>query len=111
MEGAKAIQAAGYLKQSGSSGSFGVGVYMTKLHPRDFFRDDILKNNYGGINSAFKGRADFVVKIKKSDLVNSKLKTVDSQVTKDDSREILVYEDVIHVNSSDVFLKPKCYRA
>lgn len=84
---------------------------MTNLKPTDFFRDDILKNNYGGINSAFKGRADWLVRIKKSDLVKSKLKTVDSNVTGDGSRTIYVYEDVIYVNSSDVYDKPKCYRA
>lgn len=108
--GAEAIKATGYLKMSGSSGAFGVGVYMTKLKPTDFFRDDILKNNYGGINSAFKGRADWVVRVK-SDLVKSKLKSVDSNITNDPSREIYVYEDIVTVNSSDVFDKPKCYRA
>lgn len=84
---------------------------MTNLKPTDFFRDDILKNNYGGINSAFKGRADWVVRVKKSDLNKSKLKNVDANVTKDDSRQIFVYEDIVNVNSSDVFDKPKCYRA
>ncbi|KAG4076103.1 hypothetical protein HA402_011450 [Bradysia odoriphaga] len=109
--GAQAIVASGYLKKSGPSGAFGAGVYMTKLKPTDFFRDDILKNNYGGINSAFKGRADWVVRIKKSGLIGSKLKTVSSNVTKDDQRQILVYEDTVNVQRSDVFAKPKCYRA
>jgi len=103
--------AAGFLKKSGPSGAFGAGVYMTKLKPTDFFRDDILKNNYGGINSAFKGRADWVVRIKKSDLNSAKLKTVSSNVTHDDQRQILVYDDIVNVQSADVFLKPKCYRA
>ncbi|XP_037048857.1 uncharacterized protein LOC119083275 [Bradysia coprophila] len=109
--GAQAIKAAGYLKMSGSSGAFGVGVYMTNLRPNDFFRDDILKNNYGGINSAFKGRADWVVRVKRSNLVQSKLKSVGSNVTRDGSRQIFVYQDTIVVQSSDVFDKPKCYRA
>ncbi|XP_037041164.1 uncharacterized protein LOC119077900 [Bradysia coprophila] len=109
--GAQAIVASGYLKKSGASGAFGAGVYMTKLKPTDFFRDDILKNNYGGINAAFKGRADWVVRIKKSGLIGSKLKTVPSNVTQDDQRQILVYEDIVNVQRSDVFAKPKCYRA
>lgn len=110
-DGAQAIIAAGYLKKSGASGAFGPGVYMTKLKPTDFFRDDILKNNYGNIKSAFKSRADWVVRIKKSDLINNKLKTVPSTVTGDDQRQILVYSDIVKVQTADVFLKPKCYRA
>lgn len=84
---------------------------MTNLKPTDFFRDDILKNNYGGIKSAFKGRADWVVRVKKSDLVSSKLKIIDSNVTGDGNRKIYAYENEINVDSSDVFDKPKCYRA
>lgn len=84
---------------------------MTDLRPTDFFRDDILKNNYGGIQTTFKGRADWVVRVKKSALVSTKLRQVGSNVTRDGNRQIFVYEDVIYVNNSDVFDKPKCHRA
>lgn len=85
---------------------------MTNLKPTDFFRDDILKNNYGGIISAFKGRADFVVRVKKSNLDKTKLKQVGPNITNDGNRQIFVYQDEVTVtNKSDVYDKPPCYRA
>lgn len=84
---------------------------MTSLRPNDFFREDILKNNYGGINAAFKGRADWVVQVNRHNLDQSKLKEYGANVTNDGNRKIFVYEDEIKVNSNDVFDKPKCFRA
>ena len=109
--GARAIKAARFLKKSGSSGAFGVGVYMTDLKPTDFFRDDILKNNYGAINAAFKGHADWVVRVDKTSLVSNKLTKVGQAVTGDGNRSIYKYSDIIPVQANQVFDKPKCHRA
>lgn len=83
---------------------------MTKLKPTDFSPDDILEDKYTGIRLAFKERFDWVVKINKIDLVSSKLKAVGASATKDDSREVYVYQDIVKVSSSDVYKKPKCDR-
>lgn len=108
--GADAIKATGYIKKSGSSGAFGPGAYMTDLKPTDFFREDILKNNYGGIATTFKGRADFVVRVNRNNLNKNKLHQVGVAVTGGD-RSIYRYEDQIPIQPSDVIDKPKCYRA
>lgn len=109
-KGADAIIQSLYIKKSSQSGAFGEGVYFTDLKPTDFFRNDILKNNYGGIYTAFKGRADFVVRVKISSLDPTKLHKVSAAVIGND-RSIFVYEDQVSVSASDVYDKPKCYRA
>lgn len=81
------------------------------MGPTDFFRSDILKNNYGGRSKDFIQRADFVVRVKRSQLDQNKLKPVGANVTNDRDRKIFLYDEEIQVNKIDVYLKPKCYRA
>lgn len=109
-KGANAIKTSFFIKKSSQSGPFGEGVYMTDLKPTDFFRSDILKNNYGGVYNAFKGRADWVVQVKMSSLDPNKLHKMGEAVIGKD-RSIFVYEDEIKVNADDVIDKPKCFRA
>ncbi|KAJ6649491.1 hypothetical protein Bhyg_04727 [Pseudolycoriella hygida] len=110
-KGAHAIKQTGYIKISRSSGSFGPGVYFTDMEPTVFFRDDILQNNYGAMNYRFVNRADFVVRVKKSDLVHGTIRKVSDNITNDCTRTIFVYDREVRISPSDVYLKPKCYRA
>ena len=109
--GARGIRDTEHIKMSGKSGQFGLGVYMTDLVPTDFFREDILKNNYGGIYAAFKGRADWVVRVEKASLDSNKLTKIGQAITGDDNRSIYKYDDEIPVEADQVFDKPRCHRA
>ncbi|XP_037041176.1 stress protein DDR48-like isoform X2 [Bradysia coprophila] len=105
--GAKAISQSGNIQPSGESGSFGPGVYLTDLDPNDFFRDEILRNNYGVIRSNFRNRADWVVAVFEKNINKQLL----SRVHVPGDRRIFVYPTSIPVTASQIYDKPRCFKA
>ncbi|CAG2102933.1 unnamed protein product [Medioppia subpectinata] len=102
---ADGIKSTGVIKQSGSSGQFGAGVYMPDLHPMLYFRNEILANNYGGIAGSFSNRCDYVVLIDRDSLDESLLTTNNV-----DDRHIYCYRRDVYVSADQVVDKPTCLR-
>lgn len=104
--GAMAISSSGHLQPSQKSGAFGPGVYLTDLDPYEFFRDEILENNYGGIKSEFHNRADWVVEITENNINMQLLRQV--HVPGDTDRRIFVYPYFISIRPDQIYDKPRC---
>ena len=103
--GGRAIKACKYLRKSVESAAFGAGVYLTDVEPHEFWRSRVLKSD-GGFIKAFKGRAEWVVRVAKNrgPLDRSKLHKVgDAGIV--DNRSIYVYPDVIRVQPNQVASK------
>lgn len=101
-----AITSSGYLQPSEASGAFGPGVYLTDLNPNEFFRDEILTNNYGCIRSEFHNRADCVVEVTERNIDMHFLRKVN--VPGKTNRRIFVYPYFISVAPDQVYDKPRC---
>lgn len=104
-----AIRSSGYLHPSKESGAFGPGVYLTDLEPSDFYRDEILANNYGGIMSDFHNRADWVVEISEESIDIQLLRKV--HVPGPNDRRIFVYPFFILVRPDQIYDKPRCFKS
>lgn len=104
-----AIRSSGYLQPSEETGAFGPGVYLTDLHPFEFFRNEILLNNYGGIKSEFHNRADWVVEILEKNLKMQLLRKVN--VPGESDRRIFVYPYFILVKPDQIYDKPRCFKS
>lgn len=107
--GAMAIRSSGYLQTSEESGAFGPGVYLTDLNPSEFFRDEILVNNYGGIRSEFHNRADWVVEILEENINMHLLRQV--HVPGESDRRIFLYPYFILVQPDQIIDKPRCLKS
>lgn len=107
--GATAIRSSGYLQPSEESGAFGPGVYLTDLDPSEFFRDEILVNNYGGIRSEFHNRADWVVEILEENINMHLLRQV--HVPGENDRRIFLYPYFILVQPNQIIDKPRCLKS
>lgn len=105
--GAMAISNSGYIQPSEESGGFGPGVYLTDLNPYEFFRDEILSNNYGGIQARFANRADWVVEVYEW---NIKIHLLHRVNIPGNGRRIFVYPHIICVQPHQIYDKPRCYR-
>lgn len=107
--GAMAIHMSKYIQPSGQSGAFGPGVYLTDLDPCDFFREEILINNYGGIKSGFHNRADWVIEVTENDIDMQLLRKV--HIPGETDRRIFVYPYAILVGHHQIYDKPRCFRS
>ena len=107
--GAQAIKASRFIRQSQGNGAFGPGVYLTDMDPHDYSRDEILRNNYGGISS-LSNRADWVVEVHENHIDYRKLIKVD--VPGESHRRIWVYQADIHgILDWQVKDKPRCLKS
>ena len=83
------------------------GVLLTTLIPEEYFREEILRNNYGnGVRPDRQNRADYVCRVLINRIDANKL----FEVKKEDGRHLYLYDGDIHINDYDVFDKPRCNR-
>lgn len=108
-DGASAIQACGYINPSGPSGAFGPGVYVNDMDPRIFTPDNILKNNYGGVEGGirpgYESRAEFVFEITAMTINFPAL--VKINVPGERNRSIFVYPYPIPVRPNRMYRNPR----
>ena len=78
---------------------------MTTLKPEQYYRNEILRNNYGfDVRPDRQNRADYVCRVLINRIDANKLFEVNYQ----DGRHLYLYDGNIHVNDYDVFDKPRC---
>ena len=84
------------------------GTILNKMKPEQFYRNEILKTNYGDfINENLKNKADYVIIINPDQLDYKLLE----EVKKGDRQPIYYYHGDIPISESKVLDKPECIRS
>ena len=98
---AKSIQRSEIIRNNGK------GVLLTTLKPEQYYRNEILQNNYGNdVRPDRQNRADYVCRVLINRIDANKL----FEVKKEDGRHLYLYDGDIHINDYAVFDKPRCNR-
>ena len=95
--GAQGIMNSGHIRKSRYMAGFPEGVYFVTMAPESSSKDSILWNNYGSRKSSFPSRADWVVTVPASALVNSKVVMVSLG-----RRTFYSYPELVYVSPSQV---------
>ena len=79
------------------------GTILNKMDPHQFFRNEILQNNYGRKMDDHQNKADYVVLVTEGQLNYRYLEEM-----KQNNRHFFLYYKNINVSATQIFDKPKC---